>query len=528
MFGRNAVDRMGVGVEQDVTTLGDHVAIMRRRWRLPVAFLVLGIATGIALSALQEPLYSAESTLLLEPDKVSTSAVVMDADEVSTQARVVASAPVARRVVQSLELDEEPDELLRTVTAEVIEQTRTVAVTAERGTAAEAAAVANAFAEEFIAYRTAAATSAAGDERNQLLTQLGRIRADLSLVQSELDNPDLGTVRRQRLRAQEQSLLTVEAEIRTQLAILQADQPTGNVGGQLLRTAEEPTRPTQPQPLRTGAFGGVIGLLLGVLLAYVRDRMDDAIRDEQRLRTAVGVPILGRIPQTEGDGTRLVTLVAPSSPESEGYRSLTTNIRFLTARSPELVQGETLVVSSADAGEGKTTVATNVAVTAARVGLSVILVDADLRNPRVAERFGIEVPFGLSHVLADQAEIEDTLYDAAAIDAPGLRIMGAGAVPPNPAELLAGPRAAALWKQLRDMADLVIVDTAPILKVADTLEIVGDADLVVLVTRHRASRVHKVNAVVERVRQVGGSVSGVAYCAVPQKEAPYGYGAARE
>ncbi|QZY29800.1 tyrosine-protein kinase domain-containing protein [Nocardioides coralli] len=515
-------------MEQDVTTLGDHLAIMRRRWRLPVVFLVLGVAAGVGLSALQDPLYRAESTLLLEPDKVSTTAVVMDADEVATQARVVASAPVAQRVVERLDLDELPDELLGTVTADVIEQTRTVAITAERGTAAEAAAVANAFAEEFVAYRTDAATSAADDERNRLFAQLGRLRADLSLVQAELDNSRLGPVRRQRLEAQEQSLLTVEAEIRTQLAILQSDQPTGNVGGQLLRSAEEPATPAQPQPIRSGAFGGVLGLLLGILLAYVRDRFDDAIRDEQRLRTAVGVPVLGRIPQTQGDGSRLVTIVAPTSPESEGYRSLTTNIRFLTARGGELTQGEMLVVSSADAGEGKTTVATNVAVTAARVGLAVILVDADLRNPRVAERFGIEVPLGLSHVLADQADIEDTLYDAAAIDAPGLRIMSAGAIPPNPAELLAGPRAAALWKELRDMADLVIIDTAPVLKVADTLEIVSEADLAVLVTRHRTSRVHKVTAVVERVRQVGGPVSGVAFCGVPQKDAPYGYGVARE
>lgn len=513
-------------MEQDVTTLGDHLAILRRRWRIPVLFVVLGIAGGLGLSALQSPIYRAEATLLLEPDKVSATAVVMDADEVATQARVVASAPVAERVVDALDLDEAPDELLRTVSAEVIEQTRTVAIIAERGTAAEAAAVANAFAEEFIAYRTSAATTAADDERNRLFAQLGRLRSDLSLVQAELDDPALGEQRRRRLEAQEQSLLTVEAEIRTELAILQSDQPSGNVGGQLLRNAEPPGRAAQPQPIRAGAFGAVLGLLAGILLAYVRDRFDDAIGDEQRLRSATGVPVLGRIPQTQGDGSRLVTLVAPTSPESEGYRSLTTNIRFLTARSPELTQGEMLVVSSADTGEGKTTVATNVAVTAARVGLAVVLVDADLRNPHVAERLGIEVPLGLSHVLADQVEIEDALFDGASIDAPGLRIMSAGAVPPNPAELLAGPRAAALWKELRDMADLVIVDTAPVLKVADTLEIVGEADLVVLVTRYRASRVHKVTAVVERIRQVGGPVSGVAFCGVPQKEAPYGYGVA--
>jgi capsular exopolysaccharide synthesis family protein len=532
-------------MDQDITTLGDHVTIMRRRWRLLVVFTLLGILTALALSSLQEPLYRSEATLLLEPETVSTSAVVMDPDEVATQARVVASLPVAQRVVEALSLAEDPDTLLDTVTVEVKEQTRTVGITAERSTAEEAAAVANAVASEYVDYRTGAALEASTAARDQLLAQLAEVRGELVAVRDELQSLVATDERRQELEAREQSLLAVETQVSTDLALTAASAPQGDVGGQLLRGAEPPDAATQPRPVRAAGFGALLGLVLGVLLAYVRDRFDDGIRDELRLRAAVdGQPVLGRIPRAlRPDRSRLVTLVAPHSPESEGYRTLATNIRFLSSghadrsmanqslADPSLADpslGELLVVTSADPGEGKTTVAANVAVTAARVGLRVILVEADLRNPGLADHFGIELPLGLSHVLADQADLEKVIFDAEDIDVPELGILGAGTVPPNPAELLAGPQAGAVWRELRTMADLVVVDTAPVLRVADTLEIVGAADLTVLVARYRRSRAHRVVTAVERIRQVGGSVAGVAWCALPSGEDAYGYGVLSE
>lgn len=517
-------------MDQDITTLGDHVIIMRRRWRFPVVLTLLGILTALALSSAQEPLYRSTATLLLEPEKVTTGAVVMDSGEVATQAGVVASLPVAERVVESLSLDEDPSQLLDSVTVEVLEQTRTVGITAERPTAQEAAEVANAFATEYVEYRTGAAADASEAARNLLLAQLAEVRNELAAVQDELQSLLVQDERRDELEALEQSLRAVETQVRTDLALATAQAPEGAVGGQVLRRAQPSGSAAQPRPLRAAGFGALVGLVLGVLLAYVRDRFDDGIRDEQRLRSAVdGQPVLGRIPrEQQPDGSRLVTLVSPHSPESEAYRALTTNIRFLCSTRSDRSRGELLVVTSADSREGKTTVAANVAVAAARVGLRVLLVDADLRAPGVADRFGIETPLGLSHVLADQAELEKVVFDAEDIDVPGLAIIGGRTVPPNPAELLAGPQAGAVWSELRLMADLVVVDTAPVLRVADTLEIVGEADLTMLVARYSTSRARHLESTVERIRQVGGSVAGVAWCALPSGETQYGYGTSPE
>ena len=510
-------------MDHDVTTLRDHAAILRRRWRILFICTALGILIALGLSALQAPLYRSEALVLLEPERVSTSATVMDPDEVATQTRVIASAQVAERVVESLSLDEEPDELLRSVTVEVLEQTRTVAITAERSSAAESAAVANAFASDYIAYRTQSAVTAVTSIRDGLIAQLGTIVGELSTVRAALADG-----RSQLLEAREQSLVTREAEVRTEISLAQADTPDGAIGGQVLREAQPPGNAAQPRPVQAALFGGLLGLIVGVLLAYVRDRFDDGIRDELRLRSAVGgQPVLGRIPQEQGDGSRLITLLEPHSAQSEAYRTLTTNIRFLSSGHGDRTRGEMLVITSAVSGEGKTTLAANVAVTAARVGLRVILVDADLRNPSVAARFGVDLPLGLSHVLAEQADLEKVLFDADALDVPGLALIAAGLVPPNPAELLAGPHALAVWRELRQLADLVVVDTAPVLNVADTLEIVGEADLTVLSARYKLSRVHRIESTVERIRQVGGAVSGVAWCELPRKDFAAVYGTDR-
>jgi polysaccharide biosynthesis transport protein len=518
-------------MDEDVTNLSDHLAILRRRWKLLVVGLLLGVGLALALSYVETPMYTAESTLLLEPDKATTSPTIMDPDEVATQASVIASVGVAQRVIDELKLDETTQKLLKSVTVAVIDQTRTVSISAVRRSGQEAADVANSFARQYIAYRAATAVEASVTARTALFNKLSTVKTQLATVRQDLGN-NPSDAKRQLLEAQEAALVGQEAEISTEIALLQTTTPS-SAGGHVLLEAQVPVNPSQPRPKRAAALGGLLGLILGTLLAYARDRFDDGIRDEQRLKSAAGtVPVLGRIPEETGKGqTRLITLRSPNSPGSEAFRTLTSNIRFLSAAHSARPAahsahpggpGELLVVSSSVSGEGKTSISTNVAVTAARVGLRVLLVDADLRAPKVSERFGIEAPIGLSHLLAGQAELDDAVMD---VGVENLEVLGAGVIPPNPAELLAGPQASSIWKELRLRADLVVVDTAPILGVADTLELVREADTLLIVTRYRSSRVHQVTATLERIRQVGGSVDGVVWSAVPGKEATYGYGA---
>jgi capsular exopolysaccharide synthesis family protein len=266
--------------------------------------------------------------------------------------------------------------------------------------------------------------------------------------------------------------------------------------------------------------------MLGAALAYARDRQDDAIRDEARMRLALtGRPILGRIPESSEEGRgRVATLVAPWSPLSEAYRALNSNIRFLAAGDTDGTRhaARVVLVTSAQPGEGKTSVSSNLAVTAARAGVNVILVDADLRSPSLADRFGMDLPIGLSDLLIDDFPVTPHLHTAGL---PNLRVLSAGTVPPNPSELLASPRSQTLIDELSRQCQLVIIDSAPVLRVADSLELVRSADLIVVVAKQGRSRLRDYTAAAERIRQVGGHVAGGVLNNVGGKALSYGYGA---
>ncbi len=188
------------------------------------------------------------------------------------------------------------------------------------------------------------------------------------------------------------------------------------------------------------------------------------------------------------------------------------------------LDGRILLISSAGQGEGKTTVASNLAVAAARFGLSVVLVDADLRKPDVANDFGLGNPPGLSDALAAGDGIESYLLD---VGVEGLKVLAGGSIPPNPAELLASTTAANVLQTLADHHDMVIVDSAPVTRVADTLELIPTIDLVLLVARHGVTHMRGVADAIERIRQVGGTVSGAIYNHVDSRadENAYSYSA---
>jgi capsular exopolysaccharide synthesis family protein len=430
---------------------------------------------------------------------------------VSTQISVLSSEPVAQGVIDGLRLfPEEPSELLKTVTVTSVENTRVLLIEVTRTQASQAANIANAFATNYLTYRQGQAAAQAEAQRSAYTEEFEALQQDFANVNEQIQTATGSELTA--LQAQKQALLIQITQISAQM---QTVSPGAGelTGGEVLRRATTPTIPSAPRPIRLAVLGTLIGLLLGVGLAYLRDRVDDAVRDEGRLREVLGGrSVLGHIPRWAGARTgRIATLVEPHSPVSEAYRTLSTNVRFLLAasnRNADPGEGSTLMISSPAATEGKTSVAANLAVAAARVGLEVIVVDADLRHPVLSEMFGAGGSAGLSDVLATGGYVHDHLLDVG-ID--NLRVLPGGSVPPNPAELLASPGAHDLLAQLRKDCDLLILDSAPILRVADSLELVPHVDLVVLVARNGVSRLREVAAAVDRVTKVGGVVSGAVF-----------------
>lgn len=523
-------------MDWDLVTLRDHAAMVRRRWKVITLFILLGVGAGVGFSLMQSPYYTASSTLLVQEggSANTTTSPTLDAEEVATQAQVVVSDAVAKRVIKTLHLKSSTQDLLRTVNATPAPDRRTVAITATQPTAAGAASVANAFANAYIALQARQTQNTQAQIRDSYIADLSDVQVHLNQLRGQLLTTTRGP-KRADLSAEIQSLRARQAELQASLLMAEDPSKVPTSHSQVLQTAQAPAAPSSSKPAREGLLGGVVGLLIGLVVAYVRDGIDDTVRADQRLDEAVGnVPVLGRIPSSpSAHRGRVEGLLTPHSPVSEAYRTLSTNLRFLLAAGPLQMlrtgensdDGGIVVISSAVPAEGKTSVATNVAVAAARAGLRVLLVDADLRNPQAALRFGIDVPLGLSDLLANGHVVSPYLQDTGVEN---IQLLAAGSVPPNPAELLASPRARLVWRELRRAADLVVVDTAPITNVADTLEIAGHADEVIIVVREGKSRLRHVADAADRLQRVGARLSGIVLNDQPNKHTPYNYGYAPE
>jgi len=268
--------------------------------------------------------------------------------------------------------------------------------------------------------------------------------------------------------------------------------------------ANLPTSPSSPQHGRTGAIALILGLALGVGVAFLREHLDDRLRGREDMERVLGASVLAMITHVDGwrkaSKAELVTVDAPSSITAEAYRTLRTNLQFIM-RGDDL---RVLSVTSADAGEGKTTTVANLAVSLAMAGKKVVAVSCDLRRPRLHSFFGLSNAKGVTSVLAGLANLADAVQMTRVSD---LAILSSGPIPPNPAELLGSVEMEALLEHLREVCDVVVIDTPPVLAVSDASVVASLSDGVLLVT-DAASRRGAVSRATEELHQVGAKVVG--------------------
>ncbi|NLU79704.1 polysaccharide biosynthesis tyrosine autokinase [Micromonospora sp. HNM0581] len=241
--------------------------------------------------------------------------------------------------------------------------------------------------------------------------------------------------------------------------------------------------PVSPQPVRNTAIGALLGLLAGVGLAILRGMADVRLRNAAGLQRVTGSPLLGEIPlDTNARTAPLIVGDAATSARAEAVRKLRTNLRFVDVHEPARV----IAVTSALQGEGKTTLSCNLAIALAEAGWRVLLVDADLRRPKVGDYLGIDRGVGLTDVLVGDVQVGDVVQRWGD---KSLLVLPSGSAPPNPSELLGSKAMSDLLLALRESADIVIIDTAPLLAVTDGVVVAVQADGALLVTQQgRTSR----------------------------------------
>jgi capsular exopolysaccharide synthesis family protein len=265
-------------------------------------------------------------------------------------------------------------------------------------------------------------------------------------------------------------------------------------------------RPAVPDPKTVIPWGLGAGLFLGLCLAFVRDRLDPRLHSTDEVKAVLGVPILGTLPRMPENLAPAVrgqrVLLEPNSDTAEAYRALRTAINFGVPEG----RAKTILIASPSAGDGKTTVASNLAIGLAQGGKRVLLLDADLRHPGQHDTFGVENHAGLVDILAHElapAEVaQKTLVQ-------NLELIPAGPSPENPADLLNSPRFVELMDELADRYDHVVIDSPPVLAVTDARVIAASTDVTVLVLRADRADRRQSEAARDGLVSVGANLLGL-------------------
>lgn len=301
-----------------------------------------------------------------------------------------------------------------------------------------------------------------------------------------------------------------------------------NVSLTVISGPTAPTSPVSPRPALNVGVGLLAGLALGVSLAVARQVLDRTVRTPEHVRASTSLPVLSTITaqqtrrrrRSRADG--LVAAADPGSPRAEAYRRLRTNLTFSAATH----RMQVIVVTSPLAGEGKTTTSCNLAIALAESGRRVLLVEGDLRRPRVSKALGLEGAVGLTNVLVGQVEESDVIQQWGPH---GLFVLPAGTLPPNPSELLGSDKMRAFVQRMRQRFDVVILDTPPTLPVTDATIAAAHADSVVLVVRYGHTTRDQARSAVESLRVVDAPLAGVIINGAPLRSAgvPYSHDAGR-
>ncbi len=514
--------------------LRDYLQVLRRRKFVIGLCLAVVLGSALLISYLQTPQYAATAKLLLK-QRASQSVFANGSQgyvdpirSVETEIEVIKTEPVQDIVRKKI--GSAPPVQVRPVG-----QTDLVTIRAESADAARASLIANTYASAYIDFRRAQALdqfSAASEEIQSRITQLqqqvdslGSTTANLPACVNPTTTPDACSQRASAeatLTARRTTLLNQLGLFQQTLDQLGVDSTVASGSAQLVTPASTASKPFAPTPTRNAVLGVVLGLLIGIGLAFLVEYLDDSIKGKEDLDRAVpGVGVIGLIPQIPDwkarERSKVVSLSDPTSPAAEAYRILRTSIQFLgIERQTRVIQ-----MTSASAQEGKTTTLSNLAVAFANSGLRTVVVCCDLRRPRLHNFFGLDNTVGFTSVLLGNVALAKALQPVPGQDR--LLVLASGPLPPNPAELLSSSRTADLIRNLAAQADVVLIDCPPVLPVTDSIVLSQRVDATVLVVSAGATSRKAAHRAAEMLHQVNAPLIGAVLNGVTEEGGYGGY-----
>jgi len=432
--------------------------VLRRRLGLMVACVLVVVSLAALATFLLTPVYQSTSRLYVSAAQADTGEAyaggLLSEQRVAAYVEIVESSLLATRVHEQLDLADSAEEIDRKVSANTVGETPVLEIHVKDTNADLAALLSQTYAEQLV--RTAA----------------------------EIESP-------------------------------RGDQGTP-VKVTIIDPASTPSTPVFPKPVLNLTLALILGLVLAMAVALLREVLDNTIKQVDDLGPEAP-PLLGAlVAESAKDHATIVSQLPQSAPRVEAFRMLRTNISFVDVDQPNKV----LVVTSPMQGDGKTSVAVNLAVSLATAQVRTLLIDGDLRRPRVAASLNLVDDVGVTTVLRGRVSLEDAIQR---YRSGGLEVLTSGTPPPNAAELLQSDAMEKLLDHVRTRYEVVIIDSPPLLPVTDAALLAARADGAVVVLRHGRTTKEQWREAQSRLEQVDATTLGVVINMVPSSDSSSGY-----
>ncbi len=449
--------------------LRDYIRIVTRRWKLIAVCLLLIVAAAAALTLRTTPQYASTSKLFVSTPSGASSdpyqGGLFSEQRVASYANLVTGVDLAQRVVDKLHLHETALALSSEVTSSVTPGTVILEITVTDPLPAQAQRLSDAMSTEFTGFVA------------QLETAPGK--------------------------------------------------STSPIKATIVDTASLPTSPVSPKPVRNLGLAVILGLLVGIGIAVLRETLDTSIKSAEDIASTMGAAMLGSVRYDSRAAKQpLVTELDLHAARVEAFRVLRTNLQFVDVDKDSKV----VVVTSALPEEGKSTTAVNLAITLSQAGQKVLLIEGDLRRPRLPEYLHLEPTVGLTTVLIGNVELEEAIQPWGN---DGLHVITSGSTPPNPAELLQSMAMGTVLAKARAAYDITIIDAPPLLPVTDGALLSAQGDGAIMVVRCNKTTKDQLAEAHQRLVSVDARVLGCVLNMAPERGADsygyaYGYGYAPE
>lgn len=426
----------------------DFLRLLRTRWSIVCATIAVGVAGAVAVTLLTTPLYQGSTRLFVsttagESGSDIYSGTLSSQQRVLSYTKLVTGETLAQRTIDKLHLNMSAEELRKKVKATSSPNTVLIDLSVLDPSPVRARDIADAMSDEFV------------------------------FMVAELETPPGGA--------------------------------TPNARVVIEQHASLPTKPVIPETTRNVILGLALGVLLGIGLAFLRDLLDNTVKEQRALEEITGAALVGTIPlDKERRKNPTISFAGNHSAMAEAFRELRTNLQFLKVDDPPQV----LVVASPMPSEGKSATAINIALALAEADHNVVLVEGDMRRPKIHTYLGLIGSVGFSTVLTGKASLPEVLQKTRFR---GLTVLTSGPVPPNPSELLSSMAARKILRELRGAFDYVIIDSSPLLAVTDAAVLAADSDGALLIAKYASTKREQLAHGVASLENVGARILGTIF-----------------